>query len=311
MPTVNRAVELLKQGQPIYYGGAGELSYERGVEASGRWEDYLVVEMEHGLFDLSGLKAFMNGLVDGGPTPGGHLTPCIIVTLPTNGTSEAVMRANAWMVKQLLALGVHGLLLCHAETPGAVRAFVEAARYPFHTRGVADGGVGDGGVGDEGVSDGLSVGDGLGVGQRGSGGQGFAAGAWGLPVQEYVQKADVWPLNPDGELMLGLKIENQRALANVDGSLAVPGIAFAEWGPGDMGMSFGYPDRHDPPYPPEMIAARTAVLKACKANGVAFLDGVKPENVTDRIDEGVMVSGCSREAAEIGKRHSGRDAEDP
>ena len=111
--------------------------------------------------------------------------------------------------------------------------------------------------------------------------------------------------------MLGLKIENQRALANVDESLAVPGIAFAEWGPGDMGMSFGYPDRHDPPYPPEMIAARTAVLKACKANGVAFLDGVKPDNVTDRIDEGVMVSGCSREAAEIGKRHTGRDSEDP
>ncbi|MXX02579.1 MAG: hypothetical protein F4X08_11945 [Gemmatimonadetes bacterium] len=290
MPTVNRAVELLKQGQPIYYGGAGELSYEKGVEASGRWEDYLVVEMEHGLFDLPSLKAFMTGLVDGGPAPTGHLTPCIIVTLPTNGTSEAVMRANAWMVKQLLALGVHGLLLCHAETPGAVRAFVEAARYPFHTRG---------------------VGDGLEVGQRGSGGQGFAARNWELSVPDYVKQADVWPLNPDGELMLGLKIENQRALANVDESLAVPGIAFAEWGPGDMGMSFGYPDRHDPPYPTEMIAARTAVLNACKANGVAFLDGATPENVTDRIDEGVMVSGCSREAAEIGKRHTGRDSEDP
>ena len=290
MPTVNRAVELLKRDQPIYYGGAGELSYEKGVEASGRWEDYLVVEMEHGLFDLPSLKAFMAGLVDGGPAPTGHLTPCIIVTLPTNGTSEAVMRANAWMVKQLLALGVHGLLLCHAETPGAVRAFVEAARYPFHTHG---------------------VGDGLDVGQRGSGGQGFAAGTWGLAVQDYVQKADVWPLNPEGELMLGLKIENQRALANVDESLSVPGIAFAEWGPGDMGMSFGYPDRHDPPYPPEMIAARTAVLKACKANGVAFLDGATPENVTDRIDEGVMVSGCGLEAAEIGKKHTGRHSEGP
>jgi len=290
MPTVNRAVEQLKRGQPIYYGGAGELSYEKGVDASGRWEDYLIVEMEHGLFDLPSLKAFMAGLVDGGPAPTGHLTPCIIVTLPTNGTSEAVMRANAWMVKQLLALGVHGLLLCHAETPDAVRAFVESARYPFQTRG---------------------VGAGLEVGQRGSGGQGFAARTWGLPVQEYVQRADVWPLNPDGELMLGLKIENQRALANVDESLAVPGIAFAEWGPGDMGMSFGYPDGHDPPYPPEMITARAAVLKACKANGVAFLDGANPENVTDRIDEGVMVSGCGREAAEIGKIHTGRDSEDP
>ncbi len=290
MPGVNRAVELLRRGQPIYYGGAGELSYEKGAEASGRWEDYLVVEMEHGLFDLPGLKAFMAGLVDGGPAPSGHLTPCIVVTLPTNGTSEAVMRANAWMVKQLLALGVHGIVLCHAETPGAVRAFVEAARYPFQTRG---------------------VGDGLEAGRRGSGGQGFAAGAWGLPVADYVKKADVWPLNPEGELMLGLKIENQRALANVDETLKVPGIAFAEWGPGDMGMSFGYPDRHDPPYPPEMIAARAAVLNACRANGVAFLNGVTPENVTGMLDEGVMVVSGSREAAEIGKRHTGRDGGNP
>ena len=285
MSGINRAVELLNRGQPIYYGGAGELSYEKGVEASGRWEDYLCVEMEHGLFDLSRLKAFMTGLMEAGPTAGGHLTPCVIVTLPTNGTSEAVMRANAWMVKQLLALGVHGLLLCHAETPGAVRAFVEAARYPFQTRG---------------------VGEGLEVGQRGSGGQGFAAGAWGISVQDYVQRADVWPLNPEGELMLGLKVENRRALANVDESLAVPGIAFAEWGPGDMGMSFGYPDGHDPPYPPEMIAARAAVLKACRANGVAFLNGVSPDNVTDMIDEGVMVANATPEAAEIGKRYTGR-----
>ena len=287
MTRINRAVELLERGQPIYYGGSGELSYERGREASVRWEDYLVVEMEHGLFDLSRLKAFMTGLVEAGPTPTGHLTPCVVVTLPTNGTREAVMRANAWMVKQLLALGVHGLVLCHAETPGAVRAFVESARYPFQTQGVDTG---------------------LETGQRGSGGQGFAAATWGLPVQEYVRRADVWPLNPEGELMLGLKIENRRALANVDESLGVPGIAFAEWGPGDMGMSFGYPDRHDPPYPPEMIAARAAVLKACKANGVAFLNGVKPDNVTDMIDEGVMVANGSREAAAIGKRHTGRDA---
>lgn len=290
MPRINRAVELLERGQPIYYGGAGELSYDHGVEVSGAWEDYLIVEMEHGLFDLSRLKAFMAGLVDAGPTSGGHLTPCVIVTLPTNGTSEAVMRANAWMVKQVLALGVHGILLCHAETPGAVRAFVEAARYPFQTAG---------------------VGAGLDTGQRGSGGQGFAARTWGLDVPDYVNKADVWPLNPDGELMLGLKIENQRALANAEETLKVPGIAFAEWGPGDMGMSFGYPDRHDPPYPPEMIAARAAVLKACKANGVAFLNGVTPDNVTDMIDEGVMVATASEEAAEIGKRHTGRGAEDP
>ena len=35
MPRVNRAVELLSRGQPIYYGGAGELSYEKGRRSLG------------------------------------------------------------------------------------------------------------------------------------------------------------------------------------------------------------------------------------------------------------------------------------
>ena len=48
-----------------------------------------------------------------------------------DGTDAPSVRANAWMIKQVLATGVHGLLLCHAETAEAVRAFVEAARYSF------------------------------------------------------------------------------------------------------------------------------------------------------------------------------------
>ena len=48
--------------------------------------------------------------------------------------------------------------------------------------------------------------------------------------------ADPWPMNPDGEMLFGLKIENPRADANVETSVRVPGIAFAEWGPGDHGF---------------------------------------------------------------------------
>ena len=54
--------------------------------------------------------------------------------------------------------------------------------------------------------------------------------------------ADPWPLNPEGELLLGLKIEDRHCLPNVDAIAAIPGIGFAEWGPGDMGMSMGFPD---------------------------------------------------------------------
>jgi 4-hydroxy-2-oxoheptanedioate aldolase len=186
----------------------------------------------------------------------------------------------------VLSAGVHGILLCHAEDPGAVRAFVESTRYPFQTLGVGDGQ--------------------LGTGRMGNGGQGYASRIWGLSPVEYMRKADPWPLNPEGELFLGLKIENRRALANVEESLSVPGIAFAEWGPGDMGLSFGYVDRHDPPYPPEMQAARSRVLNACKARGIFFLNQVRPHDVVEMIAEGVMIGAGRQEAAEIGRRHTGR-----
>ena len=288
MPRVNRSVELLEQRQPIYYTGSAERGYEAGKAATQTWADYIAYDIEHHPYDIVGLQAFMHGLVDGGPTHSGHRTPAVIVTLPFDGTSEAAVRTNSWIVKQVLACGVHGLLLVHAESPDAVRAFVECARYPFNTAG---------------------VGEGLGEGRRGSGGQQHAAEVWGVPVREYLDRADPWPLNPRGELLLGLKIENKRALANVEQSLAVPGLAFAEWGPGDMGMSLGYADNHDEPYPEPMLEARARVLAACQANGIAFLNTVTPEDVCERIEEGVLVCAGRRgqEASEIGRRFTRRE----
>ena len=287
MPRINRAIELLEQGQPIYYTGPGERSFEGGKRDAQTWADYISYDMEHAPFDIPRLAEYMRGLAAGGPTSSGHRTPAVIATLPATGASEEEMRANAWMVKQVLATGVHGILLCHAESPAAVKLFVEATRYPFHR---------------------IGVGEWIDEGRRGSGGQSSAAAIWGVSVAEYLEKADVWPLNPKGEIMLGLKIENRRALANVEATVKVPGIAFAEWGPGDMGMSLGYPDRHDEPYPEEMLAARARVLAACKAAGLAFLNTVWPDDVIERIKEGVMIGAGAqgKEASEIGRRFTGR-----
>ena len=289
---INRVIELLEQGQPIYNAGAHDLSYENGKAMASTWADYIGVEMEHGSFDMTALDAFMRGLVDGGPTPSGHRTPPVIMTIPTDGTNEDVVRANAWMMKQALARGIHGILLCHAETPGAVQAFVESCRYPFHTAG---------------------VGDGLGVGRRGGGGQRSAAEIWGIAPDEYMKIAEPWPLNPDGELFLGLKLENKRALENCEASAAVPGIAFAEWGPGDMGLSFGYSDAHDPPYPDDMEAARLRVKAACDAAGLAFLCSwsdftISVEARVNKLmgDGAKIISGVGEEGAAIGRSITGR-----
>ena len=94
--------------------------------------------------------------------------------------------------------------------------------------------------------------------------------------------ADPWPLNPDGELMLGLKIEDRHCLPNADRTAAVPGLAFAEWGPGDMGMSFGDPDAHDPPYSPQMDEARGIVQDACRKAGLAFYSSWADDSMTEK-----------------------------
>lgn len=255
---VNNAVAKLAGGEPIFYTGAhagAELTFSAGVAAADTWADYINVGMEHGPLDLAGLDQFMRGMASV-RTP----TPPVLVELPFEGQSAAVVQANAWQIRQLLTLGVHGFLLCHAEQPDAVQAVVEAMRYTF--------------VG----------------GRRGSGGQGTAARIWGVSPADYLQLADPWPLNPNGELLLGLKIENTRALANAERTTRVPGVAFAEWGPADMSMSHGLRGTPADFARPELQAARQRVFSACKAAGIAFLDGCTEANLAAKLAEGVRIS---------------------
>jgi 4-hydroxy-2-oxoheptanedioate aldolase len=287
--TINKAVDLLKAGQPVFCTGVSDLSHASGRAAAGTWADMIRINMEHGLFDIRALDEFMQGLLDGGPTASGHLTPAIMVELPVLGHSADAVYANAWQFQQLLARGVHALLLCHAEVPEAVAAYIECCRYSYHKQG---------------------VGAGLKMGTRGAGAQAGAGARWGVSGPEYIELADPWPLNPDGQLLLGIKIENQAALANAEASAAVPGLSFAEWGPGDMGLSFGHLDAHDPPYPPEMWAARNRVKDALAAHDVPFFEGqFSAENACDRFDEGVVIFASSdthKDIAATVRAHAGR-----
>lgn len=282
---INKCIELLEQGQPIYYldtyGG-----YDEGKKLARTWADYLVFNMEHKPLDFTLLHEFMRGLVDGGPTPSGHRTPTVIVVLPLLGLDSQTVKSNGWMVEQALAQGVHGVHLCRARDPESVKKFVQAVRYPIHKQKI----------------------DVIGTGLRGWGSQKWAAWVWGINEKEYLERADVWPLNPKGEIMLGVKIEDEVALANAHRTLQTPGIAFAEHGPRDMGLSYGYLEgRADPPVPPEVDAAGRKVLALCKKYGLYFLDNVLPGNVRQRIDAGVRIgAGSNQQAAEEGRKYTRR-----
>ena len=282
---VNKCIELLLRKQPIYYDSVYG-GFDEGVAAAQTWADYILFNMEHQPLDFGLLRKFMLGLVEGGPTPSGHRTPTVIVVLPLLGLDEETSKVGGWMVQQALAQGVHGVHLARARDPEAVKRFVQAARYPNHRRGV----------------------DVVGEGLRGWGSHLFASSIWGLDKEEYLRRADVWPLNPEGEIMLGVKVEDQQALANTEKTLAVPGLAFAEHGPRDMGLSYGHLEgRADPPLPPQVDAAGRRVLAACQANGLFFLDNVLPDNVAARIDSGVMIgAGRRQDSAEVGRKFTKR-----
>jgi 4-hydroxy-2-oxoheptanedioate aldolase len=307
---INRAIELLAQDQAIYYAGAHSghvLTRAQGREDAATWADYINVGMEHGSFDMPGLAEYMSGLVEGGPTRSGHRTPAVIVEAPVNGTDEANVRHNAWQFRQMLGRGVHGVLLCQAETPGAVRAFVESCRYPHNLAGV-DPALPTplarlSGARTEPSRDGH-----LGVGTRGRGSEGSATPIWGIAEAEYRERCDPWPLNPQGELLLGVKLESPEGVARCEKILAVPGIAFAEMGPGDLSLALGYREMPRETYPPEMAAARERVFAACRKNRVAFLEIGTLANIAAKIDEGVrVIAGANEAVARTGRSHSGRN----
>src|SRR6266576_1719856 len=105
---LNKAIELMADGQPIYNAGAqGGDGFDAGLKLAQTHSDFIIYEMEHGAFDVGALRQFMLGLVKGGPTKSGHRTPAVIVTLPILGYDEVSIRANYWMIHQVLAAGVH------------------------------------------------------------------------------------------------------------------------------------------------------------------------------------------------------------
>jgi len=307
---INRAIELLEAGQAIYYAGhhtGHVLSAEAGRVDAGTWADYINIGMEHGAFDMAGLAAYMQGLVAGGPTRSGHRTPAVIVEAPVNGIDAAHVRHCAWQFRQILGRGVHGVLLCQAETPKAVRAFVEACRYPHHAAGL-DPALPDPAARMAGAASPAPGPALLGRGTRGRGSEATAAPIWGVSEEAYFRRCDPWPLNPAGELLLGAKIESPEGVARCEEILAVPGLGFAEMGPGDLTLSLlGETALRLDPYPPAIAAARERVLAACRANGLAFLEACSPANVARRLDEGVrVVAGGREETARIGRAHQKR-----
>jgi 4-hydroxy-2-oxoheptanedioate aldolase len=287
---INKAIELWEDNQVVAYAEYGASGapdcYEEGKRMAKTFCDAINFEMENDSFNFDSLRNFMQGLVDGGPTPSGHRTPMVFVTLPAWGYDGPSMRANIWQVAQAMAAGAHGCLICETESAEATEIAVAGARYKWTWPGVQQ----------------LPL-----EGCRGAGSEAFASHIWGLSGAEYRRVADTWPHNPKGEVTMGVKLENRRSAQVCEEVLSVPGLAFCEPGPSDNGLSHLGWDAVREDITPAQRAALPGTRRladdlerirlAAKANNVRWLGGGPPgATPQEEIDQGRRMGPAGPEA---------------
>ena len=114
----------------------------------------------------------------------------VILRIPATGRE---LDQNIWMVKQVLDVGAHGIIFPTVETAEQALMAIRAMRYPQR----------------------LGAPDPEPAGLRGTNPR-LAARYWGLSVPDYIERADVWRLDPpNGNLLPWILIESPLGVANV------------------------------------------------------------------------------------------------
>lgn len=256
---LNPAIAKLASGKAIYGVLTQDLSRENARAMGRRETDFIFIDMEHSPLNLDALAGFVAASNDKAYTikHGAQPRSAIIVRMPAYASENA-----SWQVKQALDIGVMGFVFNTVETKEQAEAAVKSMRYPpwkafpnTHK-------------GPEGIR-GWSPGG--------------AVWAWGLDTEEYRRRADVWPLNPDGDLMAIMIIETQTGVRNVDAIAQVPGVtALSAAAGGDLSASYGVPATS-----PEVEAARQAILQSClKHKVVCWISPTGKSDQDRRLKEG-------------------------
>lgn len=221
-------------------GSGGRLNriieqFEQGEPALAN-EHWRIVSLEHNPFLVDDLEAFLEDL---GEQDSGRprLTP--IVRIPHEADQD-----YHHVVKQILDAGAMGIVLPQVRTADEVAKLVRAMRYPPQ-RGARY------------------------PEPRGRRGWGPTAArrVWNVDADEYARRADVWPLNPEGELLAIAMVETRECVENIDEILQVPGLGGVLIGPSDLSLSLGVGTPGANPRAPEVEAAIETVGEACRRHG--------------------------------------------
>ena len=240
LPRLNGIIKALEEGRTaVTTFSPAEPENAVALAASGY--DGVIYEMEHNPFDVKGLRDTLQYMLSRDQiVKSGTLAPAVtpIVRIPPNGGEM-----NQFLAKQVLDIGVYGVIWPHVSTVDEAYNAVSASRYPrpadrpyLEPRGQR---------GDSPVT---------------------AARYWGISQQDYYQRADVWPLNPQGEILVGIMCEEVQAVENLPDILKqVQGIGVVLIGEGDLSQDLGHPRAYDHPL---VVEAMAEIRKVCKEHNV-------------------------------------------
>jgi 4-hydroxy-2-oxoheptanedioate aldolase len=240
LPRLNGIIKALESGRPVFTCfQPAEINNAINIATSKY--DGVVFEMEHQPYDLGGFRHALQYMLNRGQiVKGGTLAPQVtpLVRIPVNGIEK-----SQWLAKQVLDSGAFGIVWPHISSVDEAYSAISAMRYPrmkdrpdYHPAGL-----------------------------RGDGPH-AAVRYWGVSQQEYYDRADVWPLNPKGELFAILQMEDMAGIEALDDILTkVKGIGAILIGEGDLSQELGYPRQYEHP---EVLKWMKKVVDTCKKHGV-------------------------------------------
>jgi len=265
-PRLNGVIRALEQGQPAFTAFS-PAEVDSAFAMSTSKFDGVVFEMEHNPWDGKALRDALQYMLNRRQiAQSGSLAPAVtpMVRIPVNGVEKA-----QWHAKQALDLGCYGIVWPHISTVEEAYNAVAACRYPrlksaprYEPAGIR----GDGPTG--------------------------AVRYWGLTQQEYYQRADVWPLDPKGEVFVIIQIEDTKGIENLGDMLKnVPGIGCILIGEGDLSQELGVPRQYEHK---AVLNAIAQVVATCKQHNVVVgHPHAEPGNVQRILDEGFKFVMCA------------------
>ena len=257
---LNPAVEKLAQGQPIIGIQTDDMSLQNCHSLARVDFDYAYVDMEHGPLNLDGLAYCVAATVDKAAVlkqGNAQVKVAMFARFPPYGRD---LESNDWIAKQALDMGLMGIIFNGVDNKEQMTRLIQFMRYPQPPSSEY---------------------------QQPPGLRGMSPGnaifAWGISRAEYERHADVWPLNPQGDLLAIAMIETAEGLKNVNEIASVPGVGAIFVGAGgDLHEYLGVAQNSA-----GVEAAFQTILAACKAhNVVCGITATTKADVDKRLKEG-------------------------